>query len=231
MSESERLISRVTRSKAEAQGTYDRISKWYDLLEGIWEKKARYAGLQKLEAKKGESVLEVGFGTGHSIQVLAHSVGKSGRVYGIDLSSRMLHIAQHRVSKARLSETVSLMHGDAEYLPFKAECFDALFLSFTLELFDTPEIPKVISECRRVLRSSGRICIVSLSKMGRSTWMRILYEWGHRSFPKLLDCRPIYVKNVLEDAGFQILDETLMFLVGLPVEIVLACKLNFLIRA
>ncbi|HEX7401676.1 MAG TPA: hypothetical protein VF369_05805 [candidate division Zixibacteria bacterium] len=34
-------ISRVTRSRAEAQATYNRISGWYDLLEGVWEKKSK----------------------------------------------------------------------------------------------------------------------------------------------------------------------------------------------
>jgi ubiquinone/menaquinone biosynthesis C-methylase UbiE len=222
MSSGKLEISRVRRSKAEAQETYDRISRWYDLLEGIWEKKARDVGLQKLDVKEGEIVLEVGFGTGHGIRALAQAVGESGRVYGIDLSHRMVHITQARVNEVGLSERVKLMRGDAEYLPFEAECFDAIFMSFTLELFDTPEIPKVLSECHRVLRSGGRICVVSLSKLGGSNWMKELYEWGHRRFPKFLDCRPIYVQTALIDAGFQILDATSMSLFGLPVEIVLA---------
>jgi ubiquinone/menaquinone biosynthesis C-methylase UbiE len=222
MSSGEFEISRVRRSKAEAQETYDRISRWYDLLEGIWEKKARDGGLQKLDVKEGEIVLEVGFGTGHGIRALAQAIGESGGVYGIDLSHRMVHITQARVNEVGLSERVKLMRGDAEYLPFEAECFDAIFMSFTLELFDTPEIPKVLSECHRVLRSSGRICVVSLSKLGGSNWMKELYEWGHRRFPKVLDCRPIYVQTALIDADFQILDATSMSLFGLPVEIVLA---------
>ena len=224
MSSGELEISRVRRSKAEAQETYDRISRWYDLSEGIWEKKARVVGLQKLDVKEGEIVLEVGFGTGHGIQALAQSVGESGRVYGIDLSHRMVHITQARMNEVGLSERVKLLHGDAEYLPFEAEFFDAIFMSFTLELFDTPEIPKVLSECKRVLRSDGRICVVSLSMTGGWNWMRELYEWGHRRFPKFLDCRPIYVRNALVDSGFQILDTTSMSLFALPIEIVLARK-------
>ncbi|HUV80278.1 MAG TPA: methyltransferase domain-containing protein [Candidatus Bathyarchaeia archaeon] len=226
MSNGKPEISRVRRTKAEAQETYDRISGWYDLLEGIWEKKSRDVGLQKLGVKAGGIVLEVGFGMGHGILALAQSVGESGMVYGIDLSPRMLNITQARVNKMNLSERVKLVRGDAVYLPFDAEFFDAIFMSFTLELFDTPEIPKVLAECKRVLRHSGRICAVSISKTGGSNWMRHLYEWGHRKFPKFLDCRPIYVQNALEDAGFQILDSTLMSLLGLPVEIVLARKLK-----
>ena len=58
MSIGEFEISRVRRSKAEAQETYDKISRWYDLLEGIWEKKARDVGLQKLDVKEGFQILD-----------------------------------------------------------------------------------------------------------------------------------------------------------------------------
>ncbi len=217
-------VSRVTRSKQEAQAAYNRISRYYDLLEGIWEKKPRTAGLGKLQVKEGETVLEIGFGTGHSILAMAKSVGKSGMVYGIDLSPRMLEITQSRIDKNGLSDRVTLVCADAVQLPFAAGLFDAIFMSFTLELFDTPEIPAVLSECKRVLHMGGRICVVSLTKKGESSWMRDLYEWGHIKFPRLLDCRPIFVQDALETSGFRILDTTTSSLWGLPVEMVLAIK-------
>ena len=58
-------ISRVTRSRREAQATYDRLSGWYDWLEGVWETKARNLALARLGVKPGETVLEIGIGPGH----------------------------------------------------------------------------------------------------------------------------------------------------------------------
>ncbi len=219
MSKDETEISRVTRSKEEAKASYDRISKWYDVLARS-ERKYGYKGLQKLSVKEGEIVLEIGFGTGHCIQSLARTVGNSGKVYGIDISQRMYDIALARIKRVGLSERVNLLCGDATILPFETNFFDAVFISFTLDLFDTPEIPTVLQECKRVLRSGGRICIVALSKK-KKTSVR-LYEWFHRKFPKFVDCRPILVKKELEDINFQILNLEEMYMWGLPIEIVLA---------
>jgi ubiquinone/menaquinone biosynthesis C-methylase UbiE len=217
-------ISRVRRSREQARKTYDRISGWYDALEGNWEKRAREIGLSAISAREGETVLEIGFGTGHSLVSLARAVGGRGRVYGIDLSPRMLAIARRRVQKAGLSRQVLLENGDAASLPLGDASADAAFMSFVLELFDTPEIPVVLRECRRVLRQGGRIGVVSLSKEGGRSFMRALYERGHERFPRLLDCRPIFVGQALEEAGFADLHVTSIRLFGLPVEVAVGRK-------
>lgn len=223
MSKSELQISRVTRSKKKAKASYDRISKWYDVLAGRFEKKYRGAGLKNLNAKDGEKVLEIGFGTGQCILSLAQSVRNSGEVYGIDLSEGMCSITRAKISRKRLSKRVLLNCGDAAKLPFKADIFDAIYMSFTLELFDTPEIPVVLNECQRILRRKSRISVVAMSKKKAGLMLR-LYEWAHKKFPNYVDCRPIFVQRALDDAGFQVVCVTEMSMWGLPVEVVLARK-------
>jgi ubiquinone/menaquinone biosynthesis C-methylase UbiE len=215
-------VSRVLRSKDEARASYNRLSRWYDLVSGSSERKYRNIGLRKLAARPGERILEIGFGTGHCILALAEAVGSKGKVCGIDLSDGMLAITQARAAKTGLAERVDLRTGDALHLPFDPGSFDGAFMSFTLELFDTPEISRVLEQCRTALKPGGRIAIVSLVKKPGATVR--LYEWFHERMPAVVDCRPIHAQADLETAGFEIVEVTSMSMWGLPVEIILAQK-------
>ena len=213
----------VPRTKEEAKRFYDWLSRFYDLL-AVFERKYAGMALASLSIKEGETVLEIGFGSGHCFRRIAQSVGQSGKAYGIDISAGMLEVTKRRLEKAQLMARAELYCGDAATLPYDDNTFDAVFMSFTLELFDTPEIPKVLEEVKRVLKPTGRLGIASISREnGRSTLLR-LYEWAHRKWPKYIDCRPIYVEASLMDAGYKIRSTEKVRLMRLPVEIAVAVK-------
>ena len=217
-------FARTTRRKEATRMAYNRMSGVYSLLSAVFEKKHREAGLQKLAVQSGETVLEIGFGTGRAIVSMASAAGDKGKVYGIDVSDAMLRKAGRRVRKAGLAKGVVLQRGDAAQLSFKENFFDAIFMSFTLELFDATEIAIVLQECKRVLKNDGRLCVVALSKKDKDTFMVRLYERVHRMFPRYVDCRPIYVRQSLEESGFRAAEATEMPMWGLPLSIILARK-------
>jgi demethylmenaquinone methyltransferase/2-methoxy-6-polyprenyl-1,4-benzoquinol methylase len=213
-------ISPVTRNKAEARANYNRLSRWYDWIAGS-EAKYRQLGVQALKAQPGERVLEIGFGTGSCLVDFARQVDPDGFVCGIDLSDGMAAMAQNRLSTAGLAERVSLTLGDAVRSPFEGECFNAIFMSFTLELFDTPEIPQVLRQCRRILKPGGRLGVVTLVKTEQPNFAERVYEWFHAKMPVSVDCRPIPVQAILREASFEISEVIAEKMWGLPVEIVI----------
>jgi demethylmenaquinone methyltransferase/2-methoxy-6-polyprenyl-1,4-benzoquinol methylase len=218
-------ISRVNRSKEAARASYNRLSRWYDMVAGSTEKKYRDWGLEKLSAQPGETILEIGFGTGHCLLALAKSVGPTGRVIGLDISDGMLAIARERLHGEGLSDRVDLHLGDAANLGFiEADRLDGVFMSFTLELFDNPEIPKVLKECHRILKPGGRIAVVSMTKTNPPGVAVRMYEWFHEYMPNYADCRPIFARQAMEQNGFEIQDVSVSSMWGLPVEIVLGKK-------
>ena len=203
----------------ETRRFYDRISHSYDLLADSSEHAIREIGLQALGLSAGQRVLEIGFGTGHGLVSLAAAVGESGRVYGAEISRGMLSIARARIASDGL-RNVRLTFGDARALCFHSRTFDAAFMSFTLELFDS-EIPDVLVEIRRVLRDGGRLGVVAMVETEHTNLMIDLYQWVHRRWPHLVDCRPIDVVGLLHAAGFRTEVARMSAIWGLPVTAVI----------
>ncbi len=215
-------IRSANRPRQVARFAYNRMSRWYDALARP-ERRFVDMGLRWLAPQKGERILEIGCGTGYALVPVAQAVGTSGLAVGLDISDGMLVAAKARLKRAGLPRPPLLVMADAVKLPFRSGAFDAAFMAFTLELFDIPDISAVLSECARVLRPGGRLGVVALSREGGGRMMR-LYGWAHRRWPRWVDCRPIYVRQTLEEAGFVTRRTTRALMWGLPVEIVLAAK-------
>lgn len=214
----------VPRTKEEAKQAYDRISKSYDYTLGLLGRKYSEMALERLSVVEGETVLEIGFGTGHCLNLIAKLIGPAGKVYGIDISPEMIEKTKKRLEKGGLANRAELCCGDATCLPFNESAFDAVFTSFTLEVFDTPAIPRALAQIKKVLKPGRRLGIVDMSKEnGKSVFLKV-YEWLHNKCPKYLGSRPIYAEQCLIDAGYQIKNKGKTKIFRLPAEIIVAIK-------
>jgi demethylmenaquinone methyltransferase/2-methoxy-6-polyprenyl-1,4-benzoquinol methylase len=214
----------VMRSKQVAKRSYDRMSRWYDALASSSEWRYTRRGLAMLNPQPGERVLEIGFGTGNALLALGKRVGPSGLVAGIDISEGMLKVALRKLERAKIESRVMLECGDGADLPYDENEFNAIFMSFTLELFDTPEIPVVLQGCHRVLSGNGRLVVVAMVQHGKDNLAVRMYKWAHQKLPAYVDCRPILLRPALKDAGFKLEEISEHSMWGLPVEIVLGRK-------
>lgn len=197
---------------------YDRISRAYDLMADASERTAREKGLELLDVGPGERVLEIGFGTGHALAALARAAGEAGRVIGVDISPGMREVTEHRLESAGLAGRVELRVEAVPPIPCGDGEIDAVFMSFTLELFPPEVIPRVLAEVRRVLAPGGRLGVVAMTESGpKEGLLEIAYKWMHEHFPHIVDCRPIDVEGILQGAGFDVTEKEVVEIWTLPV--------------
>jgi SAM-dependent methyltransferase len=103
--------------------------------------------------RPGETVLDLGTGTGSVAILAATKVGPMGRIMAIDISSEMLNTAEARI-RAQALENVELAEGRAEGIPAPADSFDAVLAS--LSLMYVIDRAAAASEIARILRPGGR---------------------------------------------------------------------------
>lgn len=207
------------------QKFYDRISKAYDLIADSGERDARNQGIDALQLDAGESVLDIGYGTGSAVLELARRIGPEGSVTGIDISPGMQSVAQEKLEESGTQAKVQFDVGSALQMPYADDTFDTVFTSFTLELFPADDIPTLLAEARRVLKPSGRLGVVAMASVREGehdSLMESIYKWSHHHFPHIVDCRPIDVEKFVTAAGFQMTHDERIEIWAMPVAIVVA---------
>ena len=141
----------------------------------------------------GESVLDVGCGTGTLTLGAARRVGPGARVSGIDASPDMIATARRKAEKQGVATDFRL--AAVEELPFEKAEFDVVLSS--LMLHHLPDDVKLqgLAEISRVLKPGGRLVAVDLGARG----LHIMGLIGHR-MPKDYGER---LKAMTARAGFE----------------------------
>jgi ubiquinone/menaquinone biosynthesis C-methylase UbiE len=109
-----------------------------------------------LEIQQNDKVLEVGFGPGVGVQLLAE-LASAGYVAGVDASGEMVEQATVRNASFIHNGRVDLRHGSAESLPFENNTFDKALAINTMQIW--PDAVGGLQEMRRVMRSGGRVAL------------------------------------------------------------------------
>jgi ubiquinone/menaquinone biosynthesis C-methylase UbiE len=199
--------------------TYDQLSPYYDLLT-VSERPYRRQALDMLDLAAGETMLEIGCGTGQTLLEAAPPAGQSGLLIGLDLSAGMLAQAGQKIA-ANQVPALSLVRGSGLRLPLAANSCDAVFMGFTLELLGLADQHRLLAETRRVLKNNGRLALVTLSAH-KQTVASGIYWSLHELFPATLDCRPINPAPLLAAAGFTVWQLAYASMFGLPIAVLQA---------
>jgi ubiquinone/menaquinone biosynthesis C-methylase UbiE len=111
--------------------------------------------------KPGDSVLEVGCGTGTLTLAAKKAAGASGKVYGIDIIPGMIEASQHKAAQAH--EEITFKLGGIDNIPFPENHFDVVLCSFMIFHMSDETRRKGIAEIRRVLKPGGGLLVLDLA--------------------------------------------------------------------
>jgi SAM-dependent methyltransferase len=135
-------------------GVFDRGADSYDQVGVDFFTPAARDLVSRAELREGERVLDIGTGRGAVLFAAAEAVGASGRVVGVDLSSRMAELTQAEAA-ARSLENVTAAQGDAERPDFPDACFDAVLGG--LVIFFLPDPAAALRRYSALLVPGGRL--------------------------------------------------------------------------
>jgi ubiquinone/menaquinone biosynthesis C-methylase UbiE len=119
-----------------------------------------------LEVQSDSKVLEVGFGPGIAIQILA-ATASTGSVAGVDYSQEMVEQATTRNAKAIAAGIVQLHYGSVEKLPFADDTFDKALAINSMQVWSDKMAG--LREIRRVMTGGGKIALAFTSAAGQSS--------------------------------------------------------------
>jgi ubiquinone/menaquinone biosynthesis C-methylase UbiE len=172
----------------------------YDLL--LWfvsfgeEQKFRAKALDLAELQTGESVLDIGCGTGTLAIAAKRRVGREGSVHGIDASPEMIARAEKKAKKA--GAEVRFKNTLAEALPFSDAQFDVVLSTVMLHHLPRKIRQQCSQEIRRVLKPGGRLLAIDFANPAGKERRSVLtgfHRHGHVNFPEVI--------AMLNDAGLK----------------------------
>ena len=164
--------------------------------------------IDRARARSGERIVDVGCGCGATAVALAHQVGPTGHVLGVDISGPMLARGR-QVAPAGLP--VEFVLADATVHPFEPAGFDLLVSRFGVMFFAEPA--RSFANLHRGLRPSGRLAFACWRDPRENPFFMAPLQAAYKHVPKLPQLGPedpgpfsfaseARVRRILGEAGF-----------------------------
>jgi demethylmenaquinone methyltransferase / 2-methoxy-6-polyprenyl-1,4-benzoquinol methylase len=165
--------------KEQVAQMFDTISGNYDNLNRVisfgidvkWRKKV----LQMVAKSNPKTILDIATGTGDLAILMAQT--KADKIIGLDISAGMLEVGVQKIAAKNLNNTIEMVLGDSEKMPFEDNYFDAITVAFGVRNFENLETG--LSEILRVLKPNGIFVILETSVPEKTP-----YKQGYEFYSK-----------------------------------------------
>ncbi len=144
---------------------FDRIAPRYDILNRILslglDMSWRYKTGKYLNSNKGLKILDLATGTGEMLIAMLSSNQNISYAVGLDMSPKMLAIAEKKITGLNLAHRARLIQADVAKIPFAENSFDIVTTAFGIR--NVPDVAAALAEMHRVLKPGGRAIILEFS--------------------------------------------------------------------
>lgn len=176
------MEEQAKRRKKVAVNAYKKRAENYDATVKIFDKFSwlgfsisgwRKAAISKLEMNPGDTIIDIGCGTGLNFPYLQQGIGAQGRIIGIDISEQMLAEARH-LAEENDWENVELIWRDAGEYTY-TEKANGIISTYAMTLI--PEAGQVITKASEAITGGGKMVILDMAwpRYCPLWWRHVLY--------------------------------------------------------
>jgi ubiquinone/menaquinone biosynthesis C-methylase UbiE len=175
------------------------MSGYYDALTPAEKSRLRQKQIELAEIKEGETILEVGCGTGVMSVLARLKTGNRGKVHGIDIAEKMIKQARKKAEKLGLD--IDFKVASIDRLPFPDNYFDVVIASMMFHHLPVIIKEAGLKEIYRVSKGDGRLLLSDFSTPGilAAPLMFLLLIWLRSTRYHLLGKLPALIRK----AGFK----------------------------
>jgi len=161
--------------------------------------------IEKMGIKPGQSILDLGSGTGRNDCLMAQKIDSQGKIVGLDISDKMLSRAR-KCCRRHLNVTFKKQRIELS-LPYKEE-FDKVFISFVLHGFEDNQKLGIIHNAYRALKPGGAFYILDYAQfdLGRM-WFPLRWAFTHWECQLAVEFLKLDIKEMLHSQGFTNFEE------------------------
>jgi demethylmenaquinone methyltransferase / 2-methoxy-6-polyprenyl-1,4-benzoquinol methylase len=169
------------------RGVFDRVARRYDLMNDLMSggvhRLWKLELIDRLNPRRGETVLDVAGGTGDVALGIVARTGGTAKIVVCDITPAMLEIGRDRAIDRGVLHGIEFLCGDAETLPIASASVDAYTIAFGLR--NVTRIDAALAEARRVLKPGGRFFCLEFSQIVLPALARLYDFYSFRILPRI----------------------------------------------
>lgn len=180
------MSKNITPYKNSELGKKEQVAKMFDTISGNYDNlnrvisfgidvKWRKKVLKIVAESNPKTILDIATGTGDLAILMAQT--NAEKIIGLDISAGMLEVGVKKIADKNLSNTIEMILGDSENMPFDDNSFDAITVAFGVRNFETLE--KGLADILRVLKPNGVFVILETSVPDKTP-----YKQGYNFYSK-----------------------------------------------